>query len=89
MVLDYPKPAVQENVGDPAPDSSASLTARPSHARSGRVTFVVDGRRITRSASRNGRFVVHASPGDHVAIRPGAARDQHGNANGAGISFDA
>jgi neutral ceramidase len=89
VVLDYPKPAVQENVGDPAPDASASLTKRPSHARSGRVTFLVEGRRITRAASKGGRFVVHASPGDHITIRRGAARDQHGNANGAGLSFDA
>jgi hypothetical protein len=89
VVLDYPKPAVQEDVGDPAPDANASLTKRPSHARSGRVTFLVEGRRITRSASKSGRFVIHASPGDHVTIRRGAGTDQHGNANGAGLSFDA
>jgi hypothetical protein len=89
--LRYPKPRVREDVGDPAPDSTASLTARPGHvpAGGGRVTFVVDGRRRTVSAGPDGRFDIRAMPGDQVKIPAGAARDRFGNLNAEAARFRA
>jgi neutral ceramidase len=84
--VDYPAPIVNEDVGDPAPDTGASLTARPARVGSGgRVTFVVDGRRRTVKAGRGGRFEIHAAPGARVRVPAGAARDRFGNVNGRPI----
>ena len=89
VVLAYPPAQVHEAVGDPAPDSTADLTYRPRLARSGTVTFVVDGRRVTARASSSGRFTVAAPAGAKVQVRPGAARDRFGNRNGNPLTFTA
>jgi hypothetical protein len=81
--LRYPKPNVREDVGDPAPDASASLTARPARvAKGGKVTFLVDGKRRTVKAGPGGQFEVRAAPGAEVKVPVGAARDRFGNYNG-------
>lgn len=82
--LAYPKPNVQEDVGDPAPDTSASLTARPARVArgGGKVTFVVNGHRRTVTAGPGGRFQIRAAPRAEVKIPVGAARDRFGNYNG-------
>jgi hypothetical protein len=87
--LRYPRPRVREDVGDPAPDATASLTARPGHVPegAGRVTFVVDGERRTVSAGADGRFQVGAGRGARVTIPAGAARDRFGNFNARELSF--
>ena len=87
--LDYPAPRVREGVGDPAPDSRASLTDRPHHVGSGAATFLIDGRRKTVAPRPDGRFVVAASPGAHVEILRGQARDRFGNRNRKGLRFTA
>jgi neutral ceramidase len=89
VVLDYPRPAVHEAVGDPAPDATADLTYRPPRARSGRVTFFVNHRPVTVSADHGGQFRVPAHPGDLVEIRRGGARDRYGNHTRAGFAFHA
>ena len=89
IVLDYPRAKVREDVGDPPPDASASLTFRPPHASSGVVTFVVDGRAITVGAGAGGRFEVSATPGDQVEIRAGDGRDADGNRTGQDFAFQA
>src|SRR3954447_19515415 len=81
--LHYPKPVVHEDVGEPPPDSNASLTARPRHGRGrGAGTFVVDGPRRTVKAGPGGVFTTRAAPGAKVRIPAGAARDRFGNHNG-------
>jgi neutral ceramidase len=89
VVLDYPRARAEEAVGDPPPDADADLTSRPPHARGGRVTFRINGESVTAKAAHGGRFRVPASPGDRVRIRPGAARDSHGNRNRFGVAFNA
>jgi hypothetical protein len=83
VVLDYPRAKVREEIGDPLPDVTASLTHRPRSASSGQVTFIVDGRRITVQAGPGGRFEVNARPGDQVRIPAGGGRDAFGNRTGA------
>ena len=79
----YPKPVVHEDVGEPPPDSNASLTARPDKLKNGgRVTFVVDGHRHTVKAGPSGVFETRAAQGAKVTIPAGAARDRFGNRNG-------
>jgi hypothetical protein len=81
--LHYPKPVVHEDVGEPPPDSNASLTARPELVKGGgRVTFVVDGHRRTAKAGPNGLFETRAPPGAKVSVPAGAGRDRFGNYNG-------
>jgi hypothetical protein len=81
--LHYPKPVVHEDVGEPPPDSNASLTARPGKVKSGgAVTFLVDGHRRTANAGPGGVFTTHAASGAKVRIPAGAARDRFGNHNG-------
>ncbi len=81
--LHYPKPVVHEDVGEPPPDSNASLTARPDGVTGGgRVTFVVDGHRRTVKAGPGGVFETRAAQGAKVTIPAGAARDRFGNRNG-------
>jgi neutral ceramidase len=89
VVLDYPPPRVQEDVGDPPPDADASLTHRPPHARTGQVTFIVDGQPVIVQAGPGGRFEVSADPGDQVEIPAGAGRDGFGNRTGQVLSFQA
>jgi hypothetical protein len=89
VVLDYPPAKVQEHVGDPPPDASASLTYRPPHTRSGVVTFIVNGQPTTVQADANGRFEVSANPGDQVEIPAGGGRDEHGNRTGKDFAFQA
>jgi hypothetical protein len=85
VVLRYPKPVVHEDVGEPPPDSHASLTARPAKVTGGgRVTFVVDGHRHKVKSGPGGVFETRARPGAKVTIPGGAARDRFGNRNGAG-----
>jgi len=82
--LHYPKPIVHEDVGEPPPDSNASLTARPDRVTGGgKVTFVVDGHRRTVTNGPNGLFETRAPQGAKVKIPAGAARDRFGNHNGA------
>ena len=89
VVLDYPRARVREEIGDPLPDASASLTHRPRSAASGRVTFIVDGQPITVQAGPGGRFEVSANPGDQVRIPAGAGRDGFGNRTGQDFAFQA
>jgi neutral ceramidase len=89
VVLDYPRPKVREDVGDPPPDASASLTHRPSHAGSGAVTFIVDGRQVAVEAGPGGRFEVSADPGDLVEIPAGNGRDDLGNRTAKDFAFQA
>jgi neutral ceramidase len=80
--LNYPKPTVHEDVGEPPPDAHASLTARPRQVRKGTVTFLVNGHRRTVQPQAGGVFRVHASRAADVQIPTGAARDRFGNRNG-------
>jgi hypothetical protein len=89
VVLNYPPARVREDVGDPAPDASASLTDRPPHAPSGVVTFIVNGRPVTVNAEPGGRFEVPAAPGAQVEIPAGNGRDGLGNRTGVGLTFQA
>jgi hypothetical protein len=85
--LAYPSPIHHDAVGDPPGDFQASLTARPEHADSGKVTFLVDGKPKTVTAGQNGTFTVSAAPGSKIEVKPGAARDQYGNTNGSVLVF--
>ena len=89
VVLGYPPAQVQQDIGDPLPDVNASLTHRPPHAASGRVTFIVGARRVTVSAGPGGRFQVNANPGDQVRIPAGAGRDSFGNRTGPAFALQA
>jgi len=89
VVLDYPPARVQEEIGDPPPDADASLTHRPPHARSGQVTFFVDGQPVTVQAGAGGRFEVSADPGDQIEIQEGNGRDGFGNRTGEDFAFQA
>lgn len=82
--LEYPKAVVHEDVGDPAPDVTAGLTARPARVPEGggRVTFLVNGHRRTVTAGPGGRFEIGAAPGADVTVPAGAARDRFANHNG-------
>jgi neutral ceramidase len=84
--LAYPAPVSHEAVGDPPGDRTADLTARPATASGGKATILVNGSRH-KVRGIGGVFEVAANPGDSVQILPGAARDQFGNANGAGLSL--
>ncbi|GAC1321328.1 MAG: hypothetical protein NVSMB25_14890 [Thermoleophilaceae bacterium] len=86
VALRYPQPVVQEDVGDPPPDAGTALTYRPPTVSSGSVRFVVGGRAETVRAS-GGRFEVAAAPGTPVEVQAGAAQDDYGNRNGAGLSI--
>jgi hypothetical protein len=88
-VLGYPAAQEHEAVGDPAPDATADLTARPDHAAAGSVRFLVDGTAATATAGPDGRFQVPAPPGAHVEVAPGAGSDAHGNRNGDDLAFTA
>ncbi|MGZ8512473.1 MAG: neutral/alkaline non-lysosomal ceramidase N-terminal domain-containing protein [Candidatus Limnocylindria bacterium] len=90
VVLEYPKPEVNEGVGDPPPDADAGLTPRPDHVlEDGAVTFVVDGRRRTVTAGPDGRFQVRAAPGQNVEIPAGGGHDGLGNRTGGAVAFTA
>ena len=89
VVLDYPPARVREEIGDPVPDRRASLLHRPRSAASGRVTFIVDGRRVTVGATAGGRFEVRANPGDQVQIPRRAGFDGFGNRTRPSFSFQA
>jgi hypothetical protein len=89
VVLDYPRARVREEIGDPPPDASASLTHRPRSAAAGRVTFIVDGQAVTVQAGPDGRFEVNASPGDQIRIPAGKGRDGFGNRTGEDFAFQA
>jgi hypothetical protein len=87
VTLDYPRAHATEDVNDPAGDYTADLTARPAHARAGRIQFTVNGHHVSASAGPGGRFEIAASPGDHIKIAPGAARDRWGNRNAKRVAF--
>jgi neutral ceramidase len=78
--LRYPPAQSHEAVGEPPGDVTADLTNRPSKVFSGRATFLVNGRKVTVSASPGGVF--RRPAGAQVELKPGAATDSHGNANG-------
>ncbi|HEY1595681.1 MAG TPA: neutral/alkaline non-lysosomal ceramidase N-terminal domain-containing protein [Thermoleophilaceae bacterium] len=87
VTLDYPAAVSHEAVGDPPGDSTADLTARPSHADSGTATFLVNGTPTHASAGPSGVFQVPAPPGARIELKPGAAQDAYGNANGNDLTF--
>jgi neutral ceramidase len=89
VVLDYPRPRVQEDVGDRPPDWNASLIHRPPNAASGQVTFLVNGLAVTVNDGPGGRFEVSAIPGDQIQIPAGGGRDALGNSTGADFGFQA
>lgn len=89
ITLDYPPAVSHEAVGDPAGDSTASLTARPAHADSGQATFLVNGQAKHVTAGPEGTFQVPAPPGATIELKPGAAQDQYGNTNGNDLTFTA
>jgi neutral ceramidase len=82
ITLDYPPAIHHDKVGDPPGDFQQSLTARPDHASSGKVTFLVNGQPKTATAGPNGTFAITAAPGSRIEVKPGAAEDQYGNRNG-------
>jgi hypothetical protein len=65
----------------PPADPISDLTARPSVARGGAVTFLVGGRQVTVRRKTASTFSVRARSGAHVTIAAGAARDAWGNTN--------
>jgi hypothetical protein len=85
--LGYPQPSAHQAVGDPPGDLSADLTARPEVASSGLATFVVNGRRVTVSERAGGVFAVPAPAGSSVEVKPGAVRDEFGNANANSLTL--
>jgi hypothetical protein len=87
--LRYPEAVSRQSVGDPPGDLTADLTYRPAKALSGRATFLVRGKPVTVSAGANGVFEVPAPSGAAVEVKPGAAADGAGNANGNGLAFTA
>ena len=87
ITLDYPRPLVHEDVGDPPGDFGADLTYRPSNASAGSATFDVGGRSVTVNARPGGVFDVPAPSGTEVGLKAGAVRDQWGNANGEELAF--
>jgi neutral ceramidase len=89
VVLDYPPAQAHEAVGEPAPDATADLTARPASVTAGRVRFLVDGRAVTAKGGPDGRFQVAARPGASVEVVPGAGRDAFGNGNGNDLTLTA
>jgi len=89
VVLDYPAAQQHETVGDPAPDATADLTARPASASAGTVRFLVNGKPVTASAGPDGHFQVPAPPGASIEVAPGAGRDAYGNRNSYDLSFTA
>lgn len=87
VTLAYPKATSNEEVGVPPPDIDADLTARPPFAGSGKVRYVVNGKRAIGRLRPGGTFVVKAPSGATVRIPRGAARDRFGNRNGKAYSF--
>ena len=85
VALRYPSPVVNEDVGEPPPDTHASLTARPRRVRKGTVTFLVNGHRRPVHAGPDGSFSVRAPKGADVKVPKGAARDRFGNRNGSAL----
>jgi hypothetical protein len=83
--LRYPPAQSREAVGDPPGDVTADLTNRPAKAASGRATFLVNGKPVIVSAGAGGIFRTPA--GKSVQLKPDAARDPHGNANGNGLTL--
>jgi hypothetical protein len=49
----------------------------------------VNGKPKQASAGPDGVFQVPAAPGAQIELKPGAARDLYGNANGNDLSFTA
>jgi hypothetical protein len=66
---------------------AADLDYRPSHARSGAVTFTVNGRPVMARAGSGARFTLAAPAGAPVEVKPGAARDRFGNSNRNDLTF--
>lgn len=62
------------------------LTWRPRRAAGGRIVMLVDGRRRV-VATDERLFDIGARRGAEVVIRPGAARDRHGNRNARELRF--
>ncbi len=76
VALDYPA-AVRDR----------DLRHRPSSASGGAVRFKVGDRTVVVRQQRGTVFTVDAPPGAAVRISPGAARDRHGNVNGAAVAL--
>lgn len=62
------------------------LTWRPPRATGGRIALLVNGRRVVVGTDER-LFEIGARPGAAVVIRPGAARDRHGNRNARELRF--
>ena len=77
---------VAVSLGYPAAVRDVDLLYRPPSARGGVVRFRVGGRTIT-VRSRGTLFEVSRTPGQRVSVPAGAARDRHGNRNGAAIGL--
>jgi len=70
----------------PAAVRDVDLRYRPPSARGGVVRFRVGGRTVA-VRSRGTVFELSRTPGQRVSVPAGAARDRHGNRNGAAIAL--
>ena len=75
VTLDYPQ-AVRD----------VDLRYRPPSARGGVVRFRVNGKTVV-ARSRGTVFEVARPDGATVSVPAGAARDRHGNRNGAAVTL--
>jgi neutral ceramidase len=87
LELRYPPAQSHEAVGEPPGDVTADLTNRPSKAASGSATFLVNGKKVTVSVPVGG--VIRIPAGANVELKPGAATDGYGNANGNDLKLSA
>jgi neutral ceramidase len=70
----------------PEPIENRDLTWRPPRAAGGRIVMRLDGQRVVVGTDER-LFDIAARPGAEVVIRPGAARDRHGNRNARALRF--
>ncbi len=66
----------------PGAIDNVDLTHRPARASGGTVEFRVGGRKVVVKRRSGTVFRVRAAPGEPVSVRPGGARDRHGNVAG-------
>jgi hypothetical protein len=77
VVLEYPE-AVRD----------VDLTTRPTFADGGVVKFRVGSQVVRVAQGPDATFTVRVPGGVPVSVVPGAARDRHGNLNGAGLDLN-
>lgn len=85
--VEAPSGRVAVRLGYPPARENIDLTYRPAAASRGAVRFLVDGRPVTVRRSHGGVFELEAPAGAEVVVPAGAARDGHGNVNGAPASL--